>query len=205
MRVGQSITFSVYVCFSLRRLKWIQLFHDTSLWLWMFWGCTFIASTSLLCRIRASFDWISLNVNCMGARSLAARSEMRFWLKSRCLFPLRSYPCSVFLVQGDRMSLWKIAWNVAQHVFCRNLYIVFTAKKSRPKNLGYICIFLNLAKVNSRPSGENSPNLVTLFLLGFVVSHRGANTTVVIYNSESWIFSFYRFPPDGQAHLQTAA
>jgi hypothetical protein len=41
--------------------------------------------------------------------------------------------------QGDQMGSWKIAQNVAQPVFCQNLYINFTAGKSLPKNLG--CFF----------------------------------------------------------------
>jgi hypothetical protein len=56
--------------------------------------------------------------------------------------------------QGDQMRLRK---NVAQPVFCQNYYIPFTV-------LG--CIFhsqiCKLPNVSNHPTGENSPNPVTL-------------------------------------------
>jgi hypothetical protein len=37
-------------------------------------------------------------------------------------------------------------------------------KKGSPKNVGYFCNLKILPKVNNHPIGENSPNLVTLYV-----------------------------------------
>jgi hypothetical protein len=54
----------------------------------------------------------------------------------------------------------KIAQNVAQPHFCQNECKTLTVENSGPENAGCFCYF---QKVNNRPIGENSPNLVTLF------------------------------------------
>jgi hypothetical protein len=60
------------------------------------------------------------------------------------------------------MSFETMAQNVAQRIFCQNEYTTFNAEKSSPKLLSLFVISLKLPKVNSHPTGETSPNLVTL-------------------------------------------
>jgi hypothetical protein len=56
----------------------------------------------------------------------------------------------------------KFAQNVSQPIFWTYYYISFTEEKSCPRLWTNSVIFIKLAKVNNRPMGENSPNLVTL-------------------------------------------
>jgi hypothetical protein len=43
-------------------------------------------------------------------------------------------------------------------------------EKSSPKCVGHFCNFQKQPEVNSHPTGENSPNLVTLSF-GFLIGH----------------------------------
>jgi hypothetical protein len=56
----------------------------------------------------------------------------------------------------------KDAQNVAQAIFCKNLYITGPTEKSSPEICANYVIYKPLPKVNNSPLGENSPNLVTL-------------------------------------------
>jgi hypothetical protein len=55
----------------------------------------------------------------------------------------------------------KTARNVAQRILYQNRYNFFSVEISSLK-LGLYCTVKKLPKVNNRPRGENSPNLVTL-------------------------------------------
>jgi hypothetical protein len=56
----------------------------------------------------------------------------------------------------------KIAQKVAQNKFCQSQHIIYNFGKSSTKIWTTFVIFEKLSKVNNRPLGENSPNLVTL-------------------------------------------
>jgi hypothetical protein len=57
------------------------------------------------------------------------------------------------------MSVSKSRPKCTSTIFCQNKYITGA---SSPKILRYFSNFQKLPKVNNRPMGENSPNLVTL-------------------------------------------
>jgi hypothetical protein len=60
--------------------------------------------------------------------------------------------------QGDQMSLWRNRPNCSPTSF----FASFTVEKSSPIVWPTFVIFKKQPKVNNRPIGENSPNLVTL-------------------------------------------
>jgi hypothetical protein len=64
-----------------------------------------------------------------------------------------------------RVTWWvseKFAQNVAQPIFGQYYHISFTEEKSCRRMWTNSILFIKLPKVNNRPMGENSPNLVTL-------------------------------------------
>jgi hypothetical protein len=65
--------------------------------------------------------------------------------------------------QGDQMSLWKNHPS-CNPFFCQNMYMLTPIHKkySSPNMSDTSLILKELPKVNNRPLGENSPNLVTL-------------------------------------------
>jgi hypothetical protein len=58
----------------------------------------------------------------------------------------------------EQMSLWQNRPKCRPTNFCQNYYIIYTEEK----NGATFVIFIKLPKVNDRPLGENSPNLVIL-------------------------------------------
>jgi hypothetical protein len=85
-----------------------------------------------------------------------------------------------------------VAQNVAQPMFCQNLYKTGNVGKSGPKNCATNVTLKTLPKLNNRPKGENSPNLVTLAVTVQVALVRfvslfdpGANPAIGSYNAST--------------------
>jgi hypothetical protein len=58
----------------------------------------------------------------------------------------------------------KVAQNVAQSICCENEYTTLIVKKVAQLLVLFLPFSQKLPKLNSRPMGKNTPNLVTLAL-----------------------------------------
>jgi hypothetical protein len=68
-------------------------------------------------------------------------------------------------VQRKPMSVWKNdPKSNPSHFFVEIYEQLFTVENKQPGNSGYFWIFQNNSLENNRPTGENSPNLVTLIV-----------------------------------------
>jgi hypothetical protein len=71
---------------------------------------------------------------------------------------------NTYMTRVTRLDCEKVAQNIAQTIFCQNLYITGAVEKRSPDTRVTSVIFKPLPKENNHPLGEFSPNLVTLYM-----------------------------------------
>jgi hypothetical protein len=69
------------------------------------------------------------------------------------------------MIRVTRCVREKVAQNVAQSICCENECTIFIVKKVAQLFVLFLQFSQKLPKLNSRPIGENSPNLVTLCMI----------------------------------------